>query len=115
MGSHQNAGTVARIDPVTRSAVQTVEVGSVPTSIAVGAGAVWVRNNDDGTVSRIDPTVNRVVRTIAVGNAPTGVAVGDGSVWLVNSSDGTLPITDSDRRIHGLADRPGNRHRVSAR
>ena len=92
--ANQNAGTVARIDPVTRSAVQTVQVGSVPTSIAVGAGAVWVSNNDGGTVSRIDPTVNRVVQTIAVGNAPTGLAVGDGSVWVVNSSDGTLSRID---------------------
>ena len=93
--ANQNAGTVARINPVTRSVVQTIEVGSVPTGIAVGAGAVWVTNNDDGTVSRIDPIVNRVVQTITVGNAPTGVAVGDGSVWVANSSDGTLSRIDA--------------------
>jgi YVTN family beta-propeller protein len=94
--ANQNAGTVARIDPVTRSVVQTVEVGSVPTGIAIGGGAVWVSNNDGGTLSRIEPTVNQVVQTIPVGNAPTGVAVGYGSVWVANSGDGTLDRIDEN-------------------
>ena len=64
--------------------VQTIEAGTTPTGVAVGAGAVWVTNNYGGTVSRIDPAVDRVVQTIPVGNAPTGVAVGDGSVWVAN-------------------------------
>jgi YVTN family beta-propeller protein len=70
-------------------------VGSAPSGIAVGGGAVWVANNDNGTVSRVDPAVDRVVQTIPVGNAPTGVAVGDGSVWVANSSDGTLTRIDA--------------------
>jgi YVTN family beta-propeller protein len=92
--ANSNAGTVARIDPETRSAVETIPVGTAPSGLAVGGGAVWVANNYDGTVSRIDPTVDRVVQTIAVGNAPTGVAVGEGSVWVANSSDGTLSQID---------------------
>ena len=34
---------------------QTIDVGSSPSGITVGAGAVWVTNHDDATVSRIDP------------------------------------------------------------
>jgi YVTN family beta-propeller protein len=90
-----NAGAVSRINPSTRAVVETIPVGSSPSGIAVGSGAIWVTNNDNGTVSRVDPAVDRVVQTIAVGNAPTGVAVGDGSVWVANSSDGTLTRIDA--------------------
>jgi YVTN family beta-propeller protein len=89
--SNYNAGTVSRIDPVTRVLVQTIQAGQTPSGIAVSAGAVWVANYIPGTVSRIDPGINRVVgQPISVGNAPTGVADGFGSVWVTNSSDGTL-------------------------
>ena len=48
-------GTVSRIDPVKHTVVQTIEVGSGPAGIAVGAGAVWVTNGLSGTLSRISP------------------------------------------------------------
>jgi peptide/nickel transport system substrate-binding protein len=79
--------------------VQSIPVGSNPSGVAIGDGAVWVSNNLSGTVSRIDPAAGRVVQTIPVGNAPAGVAVGYGSVWVTNSSDRTVtrinPITDA--------------------
>jgi YVTN family beta-propeller protein len=81
---------VSRIDPRTRAVVDTIPVGATPSGIAVGAGDVWVVDNDNDEVSRIDPSVDQVVQTIPVGNAPTGVAVGDGSVWVANDSDQTL-------------------------
>ena len=60
----------------------TIPVGDGPTSVAFGAGAVWVTNTAAGTVSRIDPATNEVVGTVAVGNAPTGIAVAGGLVWV---------------------------------
>lgn len=93
--ANDNAGTVSRINPVTRAVVQTLEVGSTPTGIAAGAGDVWVTDNYGAKLFRIDPNADRVVQSIAVGNAPAGVAVGDGSVWVANSSDGTLSRIDA--------------------
>jgi YVTN family beta-propeller protein len=60
----------------------TTAVGTRPTGIAVGEGAVWVANSLDGTVSRIDPKTNQVVATIKIGHSPASVAVGYGRVWV---------------------------------
>lgn len=70
-GSSVNAGT--------NQVVQTIQVGSDPTEVAAGAGAVWVANTGDGTVSRIDPRSGAVNKAIAVGPSPDGLAVGDAS------------------------------------
>jgi YVTN family beta-propeller protein len=58
-----------------------IPVGDEPTSVAFGAGGVWVTNTTAGTVSRIDPATNDV-ETIDVGNAPAGIAVYRGLVWV---------------------------------
>jgi YVTN family beta-propeller protein len=63
------------------SSVQ-IPVGDEPTSVAFGAGAVWVTNKTSGTVSRIDPATNNVETTIDVGNSPAGIAVYRGLVWV---------------------------------
>ena len=62
----------------------TIPVGTAPSGVAVGAGAVWVANSGDGTVSRIDPRTNAttVVRVLP---GPTGVVVAAGSVWVTNT------------------------------
>jgi YVTN family beta-propeller protein len=82
------------IDPASNSLVANVDVGSTPTGVAVGEGAVWVTNASDGTVTRIDPATRTVRQTIRVGSAPTGIAVGAGAVWVVNSGDGTVSRID---------------------
>ena len=75
--------SVALIDPETNEIVDAVEVGTGPSSVVVGEGAVWVLNAEDGTVSRIDPQT-RDSRTIGTGTTPTDLAVGGGYVWIVS-------------------------------
>jgi streptogramin lyase len=49
-------GGVALVDPATvEAAPKPIPVGSRPSGIAVGKGAVWVADSGDGTVTRIDP------------------------------------------------------------
>ena len=101
--------------PRTHAVVETLPVGSSPSGIAVGAGAVWVTDNLGQSVSRVDPAVDRVVQTIPVGNGPEGVAVGEGAVWVANSSDGTLsridPVTGACGRHHRAGRGRHRRHR----
>jgi DNA-binding SARP family transcriptional activator len=57
-----------------------------PTAVTVGAGAVWVAN-DDATVTRIDPRSGSIVRRISLGRAPrsafpVAIASGGGLVWV---------------------------------
>ena len=70
--------------------VAQTQVGTGPSSIATGEGAIWTANVDDDNVSRVDPRTNAVVQTITVGSQPSGIAVGGGFVWVTNSQDGTV-------------------------
>jgi peptide/nickel transport system substrate-binding protein len=94
-----DANAVAMIDPAHASLVKDVRVGSSPSQVAAGAGALWVANTDAGSVSRIDLQSRAVDDAITVGSGPSAVAVGAGGVWVVNSLDGTLswisPATDA--------------------
>ena len=71
-----------------------VRVGSAPSSVAAGAGSVWVANYNDNTVSRIDPATRAVEQTIQVDSTPSGIAVGAGAVWVANNFSGTLSKID---------------------
>jgi len=59
-----------------------VGVGSRPSQIAVGAGAVWVLNSDDNTVTEIDSATRKAVVTFGVGPRPVAIAAGSGALWL---------------------------------
>src|SRR6185312_17419979 len=90
--------TVVRFD-LASGAKHTIDLGSVPSAIAAGAGAVWVTSEESGTVYRIEPRTRTVVAAIGVGNGPIGVAVGAGAVWVANRRDATVsridPATDT--------------------
>lgn len=86
--------SVGLIDSKSNRLVGEVAVGTTPTDVAVGAGAVWVTNAADGTVDRIDPVTRTVRQTIRVGNGPDGIAFGDGSIWVANGLDGTVSRID---------------------
>jgi YVTN family beta-propeller protein len=85
-----DSDAVAVIDPGKHSLLADIPVGSSPSQVAAGGGALWVANEASGTVSRIDRRTRAVSQTIPVGNGPAAVAVGAGGVWVVNSLDGTL-------------------------
>jgi branched-chain amino acid transport system substrate-binding protein len=76
---------VAAIAPDGR-VVSYTEVGTTPTNVVVGEGAVWVLNADDQTVSRIDPTTRKIAKTFGTGKTPTDIAVGEGAVWIGNAA-----------------------------
>jgi YVTN family beta-propeller protein len=93
--THVDAGTVSRIDPITRTVRQTIRVGDGAFGVAVAAGDVWVANSLDGTVSRIDAATDAVVQTIAVGAQPSAVAAWGRDVFVANRGDDTLVRLDA--------------------
>ena len=48
--------------------------GGFPEAVAIGAGSIWV-SNEDASVERIDPATNAVVARIAVPRDPDYLAV----------------------------------------
>jgi peptide/nickel transport system substrate-binding protein len=85
---------VGAISPSGGEVRAVVSLGTAPSALAAGDGAVWVANANAGTVSRIDPQTRAVVETITVGSSPSGIAVGPAAVWVTNSDSGTVSRID---------------------
>jgi YVTN family beta-propeller protein len=88
-----NTDVLQQIDPRTNKLAATLRLGSDPTGVAVGEGAVWTIHFDDNRISRIDPRTNSVAAT---GSAPgpREVTAGQGSVWVVNGDGRTVTQLD---------------------
>jgi YVTN family beta-propeller protein len=86
--------SVAIIDPASNDVVGSVPVGLRPSSVAVGAGSVWVGYLDERTLSRIDSAARTVLANIRLDATPTGIAVGEGAVWVANGILGSLTRVD---------------------
>jgi ABC-type branched-subunit amino acid transport system substrate-binding protein/DNA-binding beta-propeller fold protein YncE/predicted Ser/Thr protein kinase len=76
---------VAAVDPSGERVLAYTEVGTTPSNLVFGEGAVWVLNADDQTISKIDPQTRSIVKTFGTGGIPTDLAVGEGSVWVGNA------------------------------
>jgi YVTN family beta-propeller protein len=98
------ADSVGAISP-SGTVTAVVPVGSSPSSVASGVGAIWASNYNDNTVSRIDAASHAVVQTIPVGSTPSGLAVGAGAVWVANNFRGTVSRIDpaADRVVQTIA------------
>ena len=99
------------INTATNAVIKTVEVGDLPSGVAVSPNSsrVYVTNAAPiGTVSVINSTTNTVTETIPVGNSPIGVAVspngarvyitnrgypGPGSLQVINAA--TNDVTET--------------------
>jgi YVTN family beta-propeller protein len=72
------------IDAATNRVVERATVGGTPTSVAVGAGAVWALNADDRTVSRLD-LESGTVRSFSGEAAPVDLAAGTDVLWVAQA------------------------------
>lgn len=98
---HLDSPTVWRIDPTTNtvSATITWEGEFFPSTLAVGAGAVWVNGDSmNGVITRIDPATNEIVATIDVGEWPNQMLATEEAVWITSPSNPVLrridPVTN---------------------
>ena len=85
---------VGAISPSGGAIRAVVRLGTSPSGVASGDGAVWTASPNQDTVSRIDPAARAVVQTIQVGSSPTGLAVGAGAVWVTNYYGQTVSRID---------------------
>jgi hypothetical protein len=76
------AGTVSRVDTISREEGRPTRVGHDPTDMAAGLGAVWVGDRD-GSLYRVD-SVTLDVRAVPIGAEVLGVAVDERAeaVWV---------------------------------
>jgi len=86
------ANSAASISVQDGRVAAAIPVGDRPTSVAVGAGAVWTLNADDQTISRIDLSTHQV-RSIGIGAIPKDIAIGAGAVWVGSQRSSERPST----------------------
>jgi DNA-binding SARP family transcriptional activator/DNA-binding beta-propeller fold protein YncE len=97
-------GRLLRLDPMTAGLVaETDQTGGATATwvaVAVGAGGVWIGDNQGGNggvtnkVWRVDPTTNQVDGSVAVDSFPLGIVVRDGKLWVVCALSGTIDEID---------------------
>jgi DNA-binding beta-propeller fold protein YncE len=98
-------GVTYQINAVTGEIVRTIPTPgglpgypSCPSSVAAGAGAVWVTHSCRG-IYRIDPHSGRVTASLRI-SAADGTAVADGLIWVIGDH-GMVRIQPRTDRIVG--------------
>ena len=94
--------SVAVIDPGTDAVASVVSVGTTPTSIVAGGGAIWTLNTGDGTIARMDVSTRRVSRTVPAGYGASDIAFSDGQVWVADASADVARALDSAGRTDAV-------------
>jgi streptogramin lyase len=84
---------VLRVDPATGEVAATIplQVGDLlaESSVAAGAGAVWVLTSQRELV-KIDPSTNQVVQAAQAPRGACAIRAGDDAVWITVHADNTL-------------------------
>jgi streptogramin lyase len=89
---------VGRIDPGSGNITAAFDIGSPPTAVAGGSGAIWVASEGSQTITRLDPESGQGGPTVATQGSPTAVVVDeDGTVWVLNQFQGTVVRIDPIR------------------
>src|SRR4029079_9165196 len=86
----------AVIDPANNNVVAVIPVGTTPTTIVSGGGAVWTLNTGEQTISRIDASTRQRTRTISAGAVASDIAFADDAIWVANASADTVSVLDED-------------------
>jgi branched-chain amino acid transport system substrate-binding protein len=95
--SSSDAPGIARIDPRTNSVARRVEIRAESlTTVAVGAGSVWVADSAGGSVWRVNPVPEPTLRQVPLKLGVRGVVFGAGRVWVTNEVTGTVHAIDPD-------------------
>ena len=86
--------SVAVIDPANDHVVAVIPVGTTPTTIVSGGGAVWTLNTGEQTISRIDASTRARTRTISAGAVASDIAYADRAIWVADASANTVSVLD---------------------
>jgi hypothetical protein len=101
--------TLYRINPRTARVTKRIRLqAAAPYNIWIGAGSVWVAEDQAARVLRVSPAKNKVVARIGVGNGPADMAFSGGGAWVINHRDRALfrieTSTNKARRLSTIGD-----------
>lgn len=89
-------GSVAKIDPSTMEILDVIPAGNAsfagPSSIAGGAGSIWVDVPNISAVVRIDPATDAIIATVPDKSACAALDATDDGTWVAGGNPpGCLP------------------------
>jgi DNA-binding beta-propeller fold protein YncE len=84
------SGTIALIDPATRSVVRKFDLPGQASGLAFTGGALWASEYNRARVVELDPATGKVTRTVAVGAKPRDLAFDGTSLWVVSEGANTI-------------------------
>jgi hypothetical protein len=91
-----SGGTLYRIDATRALVSKRIETGAAAAyNVWVGAGAVWVADDQGASVIRVSPTKNAVVADIRVGDGPADMAFDGSRAWVLTHRDNGLYRIDT--------------------
>jgi hypothetical protein len=91
-----DAATLYRLNARTGRVTRRIAHGAAAAyNIWIGAGAVWVADDQGSSVLRVSPATNRVAARIAVGDGPADIVFSDARAWVVTHRDNTVYRVDT--------------------
>lgn len=100
-----DGGVLLQVNPRTRDLIRSIAVGVSPGDVAVGAGAVWITDQNSQTLLRVDPQYGDITRIrlsaqgLSKPGTGGGVAVGAGSVWVAQGLSRIVRIDPASGRV----------------
>ena len=80
--------TLYRIDPRKARVTKRLQLGATAAyNIWIGAGAVWVADDQGAAILRVSPSSGKVVARIAVGDGPADMVFRGPQAWVVTHRD----------------------------
>jgi len=91
-----SGSTLYRITSKTASVTKRIQVGAAAAyNIWIGAGSVWVADDQGAAVLRVSPSSGRVVARVPVGDGPADMVFRGAQAWVVTHRDNTLYRIDT--------------------
>ena len=86
-----SGSTVYRLNARTGRIVKRIRVGAnAAYNLWIGAGAVWVADDQGARVLRVSPSGNRVVARVGVGDGPADMVFRGRTAWIVTHRDNAI-------------------------
>ena len=91
-----SGSTLYRLDSGRARVTRRIRLGAnAAYNIWLGAGSVWVADDQGSRVLRVSPASNRVVARITVGDGPADMVFAGTRAWLLSHRDNTLYRIDA--------------------
>ena len=83
--------TLYRLEPRSGRVSKRIRLGAIAAyNVWIGAGAVWVADDQDARILRVSRSTNEVVARIRVGDGPADLAFSGNAAFVLNHRDNTL-------------------------